>query len=71
MHSWGSLSAITTDCDAIYIVLSTSRTFIFSTLGFTAMAFTTGALAQWAPLFIQRVSNMISPDHGYGDYTYV
>jgi hypothetical protein len=52
--------------------LFSSYTFIFSTVGFTATAFTTGALAQWAPTFIQRVSEMIYGEgHGYGDSTYV
>lgn len=45
----------------------TVRTFLLSTLGFTSVAFTTGALAQWAPTFIQRVSIVIDPDKAYSD----
>lgn len=32
------------------------RTFFWSTLGFTAVTFTSGALAQWAPTFVYRQS---------------
>lgn len=31
-----------------------SRSFVLSSLGFTAVAFVTGALALWAPAFLQR-----------------
>lgn len=34
--------------------LATNRSFVLSTLGFTAVAFVTGALALWAPAFLYR-----------------
>ncbi|XP_065511351.1 protein spinster homolog 1 [Caloenas nicobarica] len=34
--------------------LATNRTLVLSSLGFTAVAFVTGALALWAPAFLQR-----------------
>lgn len=40
----------------IYSVI-TNRSFIFSTLGFTGVAFSTGALAQWAPRFTTLISD--------------
>ena len=52
-----------------WVILNCSMTFLLSTVGFTATAFTAGALAQWAPTFIERVSGMIKPGHGYGDST--
>lgn len=41
------------------------KTFVFTTLGFTAVTFTVGALAQWAPTFVLRVSKVVNPDHPY------
>ena len=41
-----------------------SKTFVFTTIGFTAIAFTTGALAQWVPLFIERVSYIVNGKDG-------
>jgi protein-S-isoprenylcysteine O-methyltransferase Ste14 len=37
-----------------------SKSFVLSTLGFTCVAFVTGALALWAPLFMQRSINVQS-----------
>ena len=45
----------------IYDCLSLcSKTFVFSTIGFMTVTFSTGALAQWAPTFIRRVSYIVS-----------
>lgn len=33
-----------------------SRSFVLSTLGFTAVAFVTGSLALWAPTFLFRAA---------------
>ena len=37
-----------------------NKSFVLSTLGFTCVAFVTGALALWAPLFMQRSINVQS-----------
>ena len=42
-----------------------SATFVLTTLGFTSVAFTTGALAQWAPTFVRRVSYIVTPASPY------
>lgn len=36
--------------------VSCSRSFLLSTLGFTAVAFVTGSLALWAPTFLFRAA---------------
>ncbi len=36
------------------------KTFFWSTLGFTALTFTSGALAQWAPTLVYRESQRTS-----------
>ncbi|KAF3699697.1 Protein spinster -like protein 1 Protein not really started Spinster-like protein [Channa argus] len=38
------------------LALSKNRSFVFSTLGFTAVAFVTGSLALWAPTFLFRAA---------------
>ncbi|XP_014453729.2 protein spinster homolog 1 [Alligator mississippiensis] len=40
-------------CDDVR-ALARNRSFVLSSLGFTAVAFVTGALALWAPAFLQR-----------------
>lgn len=51
--------------DVLYCLKN--KTFVFSTLGFTTMTFSTGALAQWAPTFIKRVSYIVS--NGMDEYS--
>ena len=41
--------------DIFYVM--TNRSFLFSTLGFTGVAFSTGALAQWAPRYTTLISD--------------
>eukprot|EP00731_Ephydatia_muelleri_P022504 Em0015g87a len=46
-----------------------NKTFVFSTLGFTAVTFSTGALAQWAPTFVVRISTIVESGHQYNQQT--
>ena len=41
--------------DIYYVIIN--RSFLFSTLGFTGVAFATGALAQWAPRYTTLISD--------------
>ena len=41
-----------------------SKSFMLSSLGYTAVTFTVGALAQFAPLFILRASCIVSKQYG-------
>uniref|UniRef100_A0A8C6YUR9 Sphingolipid transporter 3 (putative) n=1 Tax=Nothoprocta perdicaria TaxID=30464 RepID=A0A8C6YUR9_NOTPE len=58
-HSWdtdfpfSSNFPLLSDCPNIFLV-SFSWSFVWSTLGLTAMAFVTGALGLWVPLFLYR-----------------
>ncbi|XP_028839132.1 LOW QUALITY PROTEIN: protein spinster homolog 3 [Denticeps clupeoides] len=47
----------TSYCEDVRYLLK-NRTFVWSTLGVTAMAFVTGALAFWTPLFLCLAQNM-------------
>ena len=40
-----------------------SKSFVLSSLGYTAVTFTIGALAQFAPLYIQRASCIVSTEY--------
>lgn len=40
-----------------------SKSFVFSSLGYTAVTFTVGALAQFAPLFILRASCIVDQQY--------
>ena len=40
--------------DAIWTNFSFSKSFIFTTLGFTWVAFALGALSWWGPIFLER-----------------
>lgn len=42
-------------------VILSSRSYVYSTIGAVGMTFTSGALAQWAPAFLQRV-NCVATD---------
>uniref|UniRef100_A0A8C4VXX8 SPNS lysolipid transporter 3, sphingosine-1-phosphate (putative) n=1 Tax=Gopherus evgoodei TaxID=1825980 RepID=A0A8C4VXX8_9SAUR len=56
-------TASTTWCDDVKS-LSKNRSFIWSSLGVTAMAFVTGALGLWVPLFLDRaqvVHDLVPP----------
>lgn len=39
-----------------------SPTFVLSTIGFTAVTFSTGAWAYWAPTYFFRLSHVAVPD---------
>jgi MFS family permease len=47
--------------DVVYCL--TNKSFMFSSLGYTAVTFTVGALAQFAPLFILRASCIVSTQY--------
>ncbi|EDQ86657.1 uncharacterized protein MONBRDRAFT_33732 [Monosiga brevicollis MX1] len=56
MNEASGLKAFWMDFKAVMAV----PTFFWSTLGFTAVTFTTGALAQWAPTYVYRQSQLES-----------
>lgn len=39
-------------CHCSYLICFFSKTYIWSTVGFTLMSFVTGAMAWWAPIFV-------------------
>lgn len=43
----------------------TNKSFVLSSLGYTAVTFTVGALAQFAPIYILRASCIVDPDNPY------
>ena len=45
------------------LLISCSKSFVLSSLGYTAVTFTVGALAQFAPLFILRASCIVSTQY--------
>lgn len=57
----GAAAAGESSWDADIREILSARSYVYSTLGAVGMTFTSGALAQWAPAFLQRV-NCVSTD---------
>ncbi|XP_019848762.1 PREDICTED: protein spinster homolog 1-like [Amphimedon queenslandica] len=51
------------------LALMRNRTFLLSSFGFAALTFSVGALAQWAPTYVLRMSRLIFADDPSKAYT--
>ena len=71
LYCHSDMSTLYCHSDMSTLYYSSSKTFVFSTLGFTAVTFSTGALAQWAPTFVVRISTIVESGHQYNQQTCV